>query len=126
MIDWSLYPNFHKSEMDCSHTGKNEMRPEFLELLQKIRYDYRKPMIITSGYRDKTHPIEVAKEKPGEHTFGLAADIAVRGEGAMELLQIAMHYGIRRIGLNQKGSGRFVHLGLGNVSAGFPVALWTY
>jgi len=126
MIDFDLYPNFEAEEFVCSHSGKNEMKPEFLEILQKIRYDYRKPMIISSGYRDRTHPIEAAKLEPGEHTYGLACDITIRGVYAMELLQIALHHGIRRVGLKQKGPGRFVHLGLGNVSESFPEALWTY
>jgi zinc D-Ala-D-Ala carboxypeptidase len=52
-MNWDLYKNFSKSEFDCKHTGKNEMRPEFMQVLQEIRIAYNKPMVISSGYRDK-------------------------------------------------------------------------
>lgn len=126
MIDWRNYKNFSKHEFDCQYTGENKMRPEFLELLQQIRTTYGKPMPISSGYRDFTHPIERAKEKFGTHTYGVAADIAVSGEDAMELFTIAFGYGIRRLGLCQKGSTRFLHIDIGDRELRFPPALWTY
>lgn len=124
-MDWN-YKNFSKKEFDCKHTGKNEMRPEFMETLQAIRTAYGKPMIITSGYRDKTHPIEAAKGQAGEHSYGLACDIAISGENALDLIIIAYGHGIRRIGVQQKGSGRYIHLGMGDKYANFPPALWSY
>lgn len=54
VVDWSKYPNFSEAEFRCRHTGKCEMRPEFLAVLQAIRAEYGKPMIISSGYRDRT------------------------------------------------------------------------
>ena len=105
------------------------MRPEFMQKLQEIRNIFGKPMVISSGYRDFTHPLEQAKEEPGEHTYGAAADINVWGQDAMELFDIAFHCGIRRIGLNQIGSlnSRFIHIGMGDtLNLNFPSALWTY
>lgn len=61
-INWADYPNFTKSEFNCRHTGKNEMKPEFMKKIQDLRLAYGKPMIITSGYRDPTHPIEAKKK----------------------------------------------------------------
>lgn len=126
MLDWSKYPNFRASEFACRYTGKNEMRPEFMEKLQAIRLEFNRPMIITSGFRDITHPAEMAKESRGEHTYGCAADIAVRGAEAIRLIAIAHHFGIERIGVQQKGEGRFIHLGMGDKLAQFPVAFWSY
>lgn len=125
-MDWNLYPNFTPLEFSCSHSGKNEMSPKFMEVLQAIRRDFNRPMVITSGYRDRTHPIEAKKATRGEHTYGCAVDISVSGEIAMELIVIAYAHGIRRIGLNQKGSSRFIHLGMGDQIAGFPKAIWSY
>lgn len=126
-IDWSQYPNFKEKEFACKHTGLNRMRPEFLEILQQIRKTYGKPMIVTSGYRDKTHPVEAAKGSPGEHFYGCAVDIAVQGQDALDLIVVAYGYGIRRIGLNQKGPSRFVHLGMGDkLKLNFPPTIWTY
>lgn len=120
-----LTKNFSVNEMKCRHSGKCHMDKSFMDTLQKIRNIYGKPMIITSGYRDITHPVEKAKATPGEHAVGMAVDVACFGEDALKLVEIAIQCGIKRIGLNQKGSpsGRFVHLG---GSSQFPRGIWTY
>lgn len=126
---WENYKNFSEWEFRCSYTGENRMRPEFMQKLQEIRNIFGKPMIISSGYRDFTHPLERAKEDPGEHTYGVATDINVWGEDAMQLFDIAFHCGIRRMGMNQIGAlnSRFIHIGLGDtLNFNFPSALWTY
>jgi uncharacterized protein YcbK (DUF882 family) len=125
-MDWSVYPNFSKKEFDCKHSGKNRMRPEFMQKLQEIRDIYNRVMIINSGYRDKTHPIEAAKKTPGEHYYGAAADVKASGVDAMELIVIAFTAGIRRIGVRQHGGIFFIHLGLGDQLANFPQSIWTY
>ena len=102
------------------------MRPEFMSKLQELRLNFNRPLIITSGYRDLTHPIEAAKESRGEHSYGCAADIAIRGTEALRLVALAYDMGFRRIGINQKGSGRFIHLGMGDKLAQFSPALWSY
>lgn len=124
--DWSIYPNFSAYEFDCSHTGLNEMQTEFMDILQTIRTEYGKPMIVTSGYRHYTHPIEKAKgHKQGEHTKGVCADIAVSRGDAYEVLRLAFKHGIKRVGVNQKGEGRFLHLGLGTPNLLTPT-IWSY
>ena len=126
-MDWDKYaPYFSKKEFDCKHTGKNLMRPEFVDIILQIRKTYNKPMIITSGYRDPSHPAEAEKSVSGTHSYGVACDIAVRGEDCMDLLVIAYGYGIRRIGLQQKGANRFMHLDMGDRGLGFPPSIWTY
>ena len=109
-MDWTRWKNFSESEFTCSHTGKCRMHAGFLDRLQALRTAYGKPMTITSGYRDPSHPIEARKSTTGPHTTGRAADIAVdRGE-AYALLNLAFEYGFTGIGVAQKGSGRFLHL----------------
>lgn len=125
-MNWDDYKNFSKREFDCKHTGRNAMRPEFMDILQQIRNTYGKPMIITSGYRDASHPVEAGKAAPGEHSYGLACDIAVQGVDAQDLMVIAYGYGIRRFGLKQKGAGRFLHIGMGDKYLNFPATIWTY
>lgn len=111
-MDWSKYPNFSPSEFACKHCGRVEMKPEFMEKLQKLRTELNKPMFISSGYRCPEHPIEAKKSSPGAHSSGLAADIAVQGNTAHEVLKLALAMGFTGIGVNQKGSGRFLHLDL--------------
>lgn len=109
-MDWNKYPNFSAKEFDCSHCGKNEMRADFMERLQALRNAYGKPMRITSGYRCAEHPIEAKKAKPGAHASGCACDVGVEGADAHHLLSIAFQLGFTGIGVNQKGTGRFIHL----------------
>lgn len=125
VTDWSAYPNFDEYEFRCRHTGRCLMRAEFLDVLQAIRTEFGRPMVITSGYRDPSHPQEVGKTIPGEHTLGTAADIAVSGAAAMDLLRIALAHRVPRIGIKQHGPGRFIHLGLGGPGLPTP-AVWTY
>lgn len=129
MIDWSLYPNFTRDEFKCKHTGKCEMRPEFMELMQEIRSRYGKPIYISSGYRDPSHPIEAMKDKPGEHTEGMAADIICYTDNALKLLDIVLNLSVTRIGLHQKGraSSRYMHIGLGDkLTNTYTSSIWTY
>lgn len=122
-MHWEDYkPYFFKSEFDCKHTGKNRTRPEFMDILYEIRKTYGRPMIINSGYRHETHPIEAAKAEPGEHFYGIAADIAVTGLDRLDIVVIAYGYGIRRIGVAEN----FVHIGIGDQGYGFQPAFWTY
>jgi zinc D-Ala-D-Ala carboxypeptidase len=110
-MDWSKYsPFFKKEEFDCKHTGDNEMKPEFMDKLLAIRKRYGKPMWVTSGYRSPKHPIEAAKKASGAHSTGRACDVAIQGSEALELLKIALEEGMTGIGVQQKGSGRFLHL----------------
>ena len=123
-MNWNDYLNFSKTEFDCKHTGENRMRPEFLEVLQQIRTTLGRPMVISSGYRSPSHPVEAAKDKAGEHTYGVAADIKGDRLFLLDLIVVAYGYGIRRIGINFDQG--FVHLGIGDRELNFPSVPWTY
>ena len=101
---------FKESEMKCQHCGGSAWHQDFMDWLDAVRHEFGKPMVVTSGYRCPDHPIEAKKPEPGAHATGYAVDIAVRGVDAIELTAIAYKHGCRRIGWNQKGSARFVHL----------------
>ena len=102
--------HFSDQELRCSHCGENQMQPHFLELLERIREKFQKPMIVSSGYRCPDHPIEAKKAKPGAHASGLAVDIACSGLDAWRLLDIALEENVQGIGVQQTGGGRFIHL----------------
>ena len=82
--------------------------------LDQIREDCGFPLPVTSGYRCPNHPIEAAKtangRSVGAHTTGKAVDIGVRGEQAHVLISVAVLRRCPRIGVNQKGNSRFIHL----------------
>lgn len=123
-MDWSKYPNFNRDEFDCKHTGKNEMKPEFMQKLQELRDLYGQPMTITSGYRDATHPVEAKKAQAGVHSLGIACDVACNGNEAFLLMKYAVIVGFTGIGVSQKGSRRFIHL---DIHEGTPRPnIWSY
>jgi len=136
VTDWSLYPNFTKrgavpaapeDRLRCRVTGRCDMDADFMATLQKIRVTFGRPMVISSGFRDPSHPAERDKLEPGEHTLGRAVDVFVSAGDAIDLIVAAYAHGIRRIGVSQKGdpSKRFVHIGGGGPGLPTP-ALWSY
>jgi zinc D-Ala-D-Ala carboxypeptidase len=128
ITDWNKYPNFSKREFDCKHTGRNDMQPEFMEALQSLRTEYGKPLVVSSGYRDVTHPAESGKNQPGIHTEGLAVDITIRGADAYRFLGLAIKHGFTGIGVSQKGASRYIHLDLAPTnSKRYPrPTVWSY
>ena len=70
---------FKLSEFNCKETGENNMQPDFLKKIDKLREACGFPFIINSGYRSPRHSIEAKKPKPGTHAQGIAADIRVQG-----------------------------------------------
>ena len=108
-MNWGKY--FTEDEFKCSHTGNCKMNQDFVDKLNLLREVFGKPLIITSGYRDPTHPIEAAKKfGPGAHTTGKAVDISISRESAYKLLRLSLDFGFTGIGINQKGSARFLHI----------------
>ena len=111
---------FRLEEFNCTHTNKNEMDHEFLVKLDELRERVGFPFIITSGYRDATHPAEARKAEPGTgyHCQGLAADIAVsNGFERMNIVHEAIKMGFS-IGVART----FVHVDDRKTT---PV-MWTY
>jgi uncharacterized protein YcbK (DUF882 family) len=96
------------------------MHHEFLLKLDELRERVGFPFIITSGYRDATHPAEARKAEPGTgtHCQGIAADIAVsNGFERMNIVHEAIKMGFS-IGVART----FVHVDDRKTT---PV-MWTY
>ena len=82
---------------------------------------------VTSGYRCPNHPIEARKKAPGAHTTGKAIDIGVSGNDAYILIEAAIRDNFTGIGINQKGTGRFIHLDIIPHSESSPRPwIWSY
>jgi uncharacterized protein YcbK (DUF882 family) len=96
------------------------MDHEFLVKLDELRERVGFPFIITSGYRDATHPAEARKAEPGTgtHCQGIAADIKVsNGFERMNIVHEAIKMGFS-IGVART----FVHVDDRKTT---PV-MWTY
>ena len=127
VTDWSEFPSFSKDEFDCKQTGKNKMEHDFMCKLQYLRDVVDEPFIISSGYRAAEHSIEAAKDQPGEHYYGRAADIKCSHKLAKKILDHAGLCGFTRIGVSQKGDNRYLHLGTSTEEQGFVSPhVWSY
>ncbi len=110
-MNWKNYPNFSPDELRCKETGELAMDEDFMDRLQALRTEFGKPMTITSGFRSAKHSAERRKAKPGAHAQGKAVDIALMGEDAYELVNLAVRFGFTGIGVSQKAGGaRYIHL----------------
>jgi zinc D-Ala-D-Ala carboxypeptidase len=106
-----MYKYFTAEELACQHCGADGMNADFMAKVEFLREQLGFPFVVSSAYRCPDHPIEAKKTSgPGAHSTGRAIDIAVQGEKAHQLLKKAFSMGIGGIGVNQKGSGRFIHL----------------
>ena len=126
MKDWDFL-NFKPEEFACSHCGKQEMDFDFLKKLQDLRTCCGFSFVITSAYRCLEHPYEINKKTPGIHTLGKAVDILCSHEKAFNIVTLASSFGFTGIGVNQKGSSRFIHLDTYNGNSDRPRPhIWSY
>lgn len=109
------YKYFTEEELKCKcGCGQSNPNPQFhvlMLVMDRIREEVGFPLVVTSAYRCPKHPIEAAKDTPGQHSIS-AIDIGVHGNKGVELLRVAMKYDlIKGVGVNQKGkvAGRFLH-----------------
>ena len=108
------WPNFNPFGFDrnmvCSHTGKFFIEPEFMDDVQSIRFELDRSLIVTSMFRDESHPVEIVKPKPGAHPRGKAVDIGVTYGGMIhELIGLGYKYNMTGIGVSTKAGSKFVH-----------------
>lgn len=127
-MDWSKVKHFRPEEFACRHCGKVEMNEVFVSKLDAMRGQCDFPFVVTSGYRCPDHNEAVSTTgRDGPHTTGRAADIAVSGAAAYRVLSMCQRFGITGIGVQQKGSGRFLHLDDLENGPGCPRPwIWSY
>lgn len=75
-----LSTNFRVREFACKD-GSDPIfiDTELVEVLQKIREHFGKPVTISSAYRTPTYNIKVGGVTYSQHLYGKAADIKVQG-----------------------------------------------
>ena len=114
-----MFKYFSMEEFDCQETGENQMSEEFIHKLDELREKCGFAFKITRGYRSTDHSIEAKKARPGRHTEGIAADIAVsNGFERMNIVHEALKMGFSGIGVAKS----FVHV---DVRTDTPV-MWVY
>lgn len=127
-LDWSRYPNFTEAEMRCKcGCGRCDMDPEFMSKLQILRWRYDAPLLVASAYRCPDYNARISPTgRGGPHTTGKAVDITVSGKGALRLLALVAGGSFTGIGINQKNSGRFIHLDTLTATEAPRPNIWSY
>lgn len=136
--DWpkGRWPNFSFEEVACRHTGLCYISWLLMDYLQRMRSELGAPLVVTSGYRHPTHPVEAGKEKgPGAHATGKAVDLQCHGLLAWRILGWrAPSYvdpTFSGIGISQAGpqDKRFIHLDVLDAADKFHAPrpwVWSY
>lgn len=87
-----LSENFNLMEFQCRHCGSVMIDPELVRRLQQMRDRFRRPIVITSGYRCPTHNRAIGGVPGGQHERGTAADIRVVGIDPNSVAAVAESY----------------------------------
>jgi len=122
------WPSFTPKEMACKHCNTVKVDETFMDELQNLRDQFGAGLIVTSGYRCPDHNASVSSTgRNGPHTTGRAVDLGVMGGVAMDVVRIALDLDFTGLGVNQKGSGRFIHLDTLENADGCPRQwMWSY
>lgn len=114
----------------------------FCTVMDSIRGNLGKPVIVNSWYRCPDHPIEAKKRIPGVHTHAIAADLRIRGWDVVEAIQASIHAvryhhthkwhypgNVLGFGFQQYGATRYLHVDVGGLLEEFEKFrgnVWTY
>ena len=109
-----LSANFRASEFLCKGAGcctHGQIDDKLVQILQKIRDHFGKPVHISSAYRCATWNKQVGGVSNSYHCYGQAADIKVEDTAPAEVAKYAESIGVLGIGLYETDSdGHFVHV----------------
>lgn len=109
-----LTTNFKVKEFACHGKGccnTVTIDTALVDIVQKIRDHFGKPVNINSGYRCPTHNKNVGGVTGSYHAKGKAADISVVDVAPAEVAKYAESIGVKGIGLYETSSdGFFVHV----------------
>lgn len=121
-----LSPNFKVSDFRCkSGSDVILINPALIDLLEKIRAHFGKPIRITSGYRTPKHnkslerPDGSGAAQNSQHMYGNAADIQIDGVTPKEVADWLNTWHKGGLGLYK----RFTHVDVRN-TVGVRIARW--
>tara|TARA_B100000749_G_C18406507_1_gene457143 strand:+ start:60 stop:443 length:384 start_codon:yes stop_codon:yes gene_type:complete len=124
------YPYFTSDELRCG-CGKcdgGSMSDAFMSKLVAIREYLNFPLPISSAFRCEEHNRNVGGASsslhlPDKNGNAHAVDIRIDRDRAYKVVEIARQFGMRGVGVSQKGSARFVHLDDRNQA---DMSFWSY
>ena len=94
-----LSANFTVSEFACKDGSDTILIDDKLvSYLQKIRYHFKKPVKITSAYRNAAYNRRIGGASSSYHTKGQAADIVISGVRPLDIAKYAESIDVKGIG----------------------------
>lgn len=93
------WTNFSPEEIACKGTGAILVDGRALDLLQALRDELGRPMLITSGYRSPSHNKEVGGAERSQHLLGRAFDVVMTNHDPEAFVAAAERVGFNGIGL---------------------------
>jgi zinc D-Ala-D-Ala carboxypeptidase len=103
-LKYFTYDEFNSPDIQ---SGGDLMDMELLLMVDRVREQYGKPIIITSGYRTPQHNARVGGKTTSSHIKGLAIDIACdNSTDRFKLKGLLQEVGFNRIGIDKK----FIHV----------------
>jgi len=115
------YFNYEEFDSPDIQGSGQLMDPELLDMIDKAREIYGKPIRVTSGYRTEDHNRKVGGVDSSSHLKGLAIDVAcVRSNDRFEMLTALIEVGFNRIGV----ASTFIHVDIDKNKS--QNVIWTY
>jgi uncharacterized protein YcbK (DUF882 family) len=118
-----LSNHFDRSEFACPcGCGKDDVSPELVQRLERLRIEFAQPIVINSGVRCPAHNAKVGGVPDSAHVSGEAADLRVHsGAEIYKMLDIILFRRLfRRIGVGKS----LIHV---DVDSGKPQdTIWVY
>ena len=118
MFKYFTYEEFDSPDVQ----GSGQMMSEDLILiLESVRNELGKPVVITSGYRTEAHNEKVGGKPNSSHLKGLAVDIACNASrDRFNLVNLFIKHDINRIGIAKN----FIHVDIDGDKD--QDVMWTY
>jgi len=115
------YFNYEEFDSPDIQGSGQLMDPELLDMIDKAREIYGKPIRVTSGYRTESHNRKVGGVDSSSHLKGLAIDVAcVRSNDRFKMLTALIEVGFNRIGV----ASTFIHVDIDKDKS--QNVIWTY
>lgn len=102
------WPNFSPQELACKGTGQVLLNFRALDMLQRLRNELGRPLIITSAYRSPEHNAAVGGASRSNHMQGIAFDVVMANQNPEAFERAAVKAGFRGIG--HYPASNFMHI----------------
>ena len=115
------YFNYEEFDSPDIQGSGQLMDSKLLEMIDKAREIYGKPIHVNSGYRTSSHNRKVGGVSSSSHLKGLAIDVAcVRSDERFKMLSALLEVGFNRIGV----ASTFLHVDIDKDKS--QNVIWTY